>query len=159
MKKLTLSFLLISVASFAQTTTDSISTPLGDFVLISEEEIEESTGYLDETSTTSDGGTAQLLELSSGARLAQPMSEVTTVMTITMMPNPTAGIVEMYIKDASGSISISVKDVLGQTVYETSLICDGSRTAYLPAQTWASGTYIVNVRGTSSTLTERLVVR
>lgn len=160
MKNILIIVLCSTVELYAQTSTDSLSTPLGEFVLISEEEIEESTGYLDETSTTSDGGTAQLIELSSGARHAQPMAEtVSASMTISMMPNPTAGIVEMQIKDVAGSVSISITDLLGQTVYTTSLVVDGSRTAYLPAQTWSSGTYIVNVRGANSNITERLVVR
>lgn len=159
MKKLLCLTPLLVANLFAQTTTDSISTSLGDFVLITEEDIEESTGYLDETSTASDGGTAQLLELSSGARLMQPAVEANVGMSLTMMPNPTDGVVEMQIKDASGSISISVTDLLGQNVYVTSIVVDGSRTAYLPAQLWASGTYIVNVRGASSNVTERLVVK
>jgi hypothetical protein len=159
MKKLAFILVGCSGCLAAQTSTDSISTSFGEFVLISEEQIEVSTGYVDETSTTSDGGTAQFLEVSSGARLAPPISETTEMnMIISMMPNPTSGITEMQIQNASGSVLISVTDLLGQTIYSCTIAVDGNRTAYLPSQLWTSGSYFVNVRYNGSIITERLIV-
>lgn len=153
--------LLFIAISFSTTlgaqTTDSISTSLGDFVLVSSETVDESTGYSDESATTSDGGTAQMVEINSGARFAAPYVENSSLQ-VTMQPNPARGIVELNIEGVSGHAEISVTDLAGRSIYTSRVNVDGSRTTYLPTQTWSSGTYVVTVNAGGSLHTERLVV-
>ncbi len=160
MKKLIFfSLVFVTTTTFAQTTTDSIATPLGEFVLVTTEEMTESTGYIEETSTTADGGTAEFLEISSGARYAAPKAEVGSMLVVEMLPNPAHGVVQLNISGVVSGVTITVTDLLGQIVYSTTLAIDGERTAYLPSQTWASGTYIVSVSSSQNLFAERLIVQ
>ena len=158
MKNISFFFLIgIVSSSYAQTTTDSISTLLGEFVLITTEETEESTGYMEESFTTSDGGTVEFVAINSGARFAAP-ANVSQTMAVKISPNPSADVVQLEISSVEGQVSIVVTDVLGQVVYSSNLNVDKSRTTYLPSQLWASGTYLIVVSAGGEVTTERLVI-
>ncbi len=147
----------LSCHVFAQA-TDSISTPLGDFVVVTTEEILESNGYEEESTTTSDGGSAEFLMISSGARFAGPQLESTGVLSVRMNPNPANEIVQLDISGVSGSVEIAVTDLLGREVYNNTLAIAGSRVVYLPTQTWTNGTFLVVIRSEGQQHTERLIV-
>jgi hypothetical protein len=73
-------------------------------------------------------------------------------------PNPSSGVVELYISGVEGVITIMVSDLLGQIIYSCNISLSNSTTAYLPAHLWPSGTYIILGSAGGQIATERLIV-
>ena len=153
------SILAISLCTcvYSQTVTDSIATPIGDFVVISEESTEQSNEYAQETATTSDGGSINLITAGiSSERMSS--SRIVSALNVTLAPNPTSGLVELNITGVEGATTVVVTNVLGQIVYSNSVQVNSSRTMYLPAQLWLGGTYMVVISAGGQTVSKRLIV-
>lgn len=120
-------------------------------------ELEQSASYSSQITTTSDGGTSELITPeTSSERLA--LGATANNLQIQLAPNPSSGVVELNISGAYGAASIVVTDLLGQIIYSTTLAVNSMRTAYLPAQLWTSGTYIIVTSCGGQTATQRLIV-
>lgn len=156
-KLLSILALSFSVTVYAQSVTDSVNTSIGDFIVVSSEEIEESSAVTEESTSTSDGGSVELVTPGfSGARLSS--SVVTSQLNVRLAPNPSSGVVELQVIGVEGVTSIVVTNLLGQVVYSTNISVTNTRTTYLPAQLWTSGTYIVVTSAGGQTVSTRLIV-
>jgi len=152
-------FVLLGVTCTVQAQiTDSLVTPLGAFVLVTIEDAEESTGYSEESLTTSDGGTIEFVAINSGARFASAINE-NQKMVVNISPNPSADVAQLKISGVDGPVSIVVTNTLGQMVYTSTITVTQSRTTYLPVQVWPAGTYLVVISAGGAVETERLVVQ
>lgn len=148
--------ILSGICLFGQT-TDSIATPYGEFTLETTDSILPSTGFIDESSATSDGGTSDFVEITSGARMAPPVSQVAGLI-ISLTPNPASENVQLNISGIESPVEIKVLDLTGRIIYSRSLVVQINQTILLPASQWSEGTYTVTVICGTTVLTEHLVV-
>jgi hypothetical protein len=152
--------ILISANAFsvsAQTVTDSVNTTIGDFILVTSEQAGASAVYSEENISTSDGGNGEFVAVNSNARmLLTPVVSVN--MQISVMPNPSSGATELSVTGMSGTAAVVVTNVLGQTVYSSNTVVDGSAKIFLPSQLWESGNYFVVVSNGQDVKSEKLVV-
>jgi hypothetical protein len=151
-----ISFCATCVVS-AQTSTDTLTTSIGEFAVESEEELTESTVYVDESYYTPDGGSAEFVSAVSSARFITPQADAHD-MHIQVKPNPTIESADLVVDGISGMATIIVTNVLGQVVFTSLVTVDRSQTVQLPAQLWEPGVYMIVVASGGNTLTERLIV-
>lgn len=160
MKKLLALLLLVNVSSlFAQTFTDTIATPIGDFSLVTNEEGEVSSAFSDETTVTSDGGTVEFVGVTSGARFADEQTILGEGIAMKLAPNPASNVVEVQLTGITGAVTLTAINVLGQIVYSANLNVESGRPLYIPAQQWGSGNYLIMINAGSQVLQEKLVVK
>lgn len=163
MKKYCFLILFITTTFYSfgqQVVTDSVVTELGDFILeTSENEFLSEQDLLGDSTTTSDGGNAEyLIGIENGTfRIQNPTQTENNSESFSLLPNPTAGIVEVKLVGMNSTITFSILDPLGRIVMYNSLFVQGDRTIHFDMTEYARGVYFVQVITQNSTFTQRLI--
>ena len=77
---------------------------------------------------------------------------------ITIFPNPTTGTTQVLLKEAGQQVSISVHDVQGRPIYNlTTEITWRNNPLEINTSDWPAGMYLMTVRTSNSSKTEKLV--
>lgn len=86
------------------------------------------------------------------------IEETSALNTVNMVPNPTTGRVSISAEGVQGSLSISVVNMLGETVRNYHEEASGSFTKTFDLSALSTGVYLIKLENAGSTITKRLSI-
>jgi len=133
---------------------------IGDTSLISSNSNNNSVSYLQDncgTGTWGSLGNAMLIRMNFGLE-ATAVEEHKVEGKIEVYPNPSNGVFVLQITDVATNNTLSVTNVLGQTVYTESLSAQDSFSKELDLSSLEKGVYILRIENEYSSIAQQLVI-
>ncbi len=90
--------------------------------------------------------------------VATGINDITALDNVSLVPNPTTGKVTMTASDVNGPVSISVIDLLGETVNTFSESSNGNFSKTYDLSALSNGMYIVKIENAGTTVTKKLSI-
>jgi hypothetical protein len=78
---------------------------------------------------------------------------------VTIFPNPSVGLFNLNMTNATGEFTISVKNVIGQTVFNQIVVASSSLNTELDLTNVEKGIYFINVANDSFEITEKVIIK
>ena len=108
--------------------------------------------------TVTDGGSSA--EYCNNVNVANPVgiSEITALDNVSMVPNPSTGMVTLSASDINGSVSISIVNLLGETVENFNGTSNGAFTKTFNLSELTNGIYLVKISNDGNSVTKKLSI-